>query len=1081
MSMQLLASAITLMLSLMLILFFRQMDKNSRSIEKAKKYGDRVKDEIEGFVKERTQNLRDAAIELDAKLSQAIAAVNRLDSIYNDFMKKSDVLTARSSSIDAIEKNVAGAEETIKTVMDMAALAEKNLARVSQESDFVDSLAKKITDARSELNHISKLMPEMQDSFYKQNREHLQMLEEQLTAGFNNTISAFENRVAGAEKKSAELLEVTSIQLNDLYKKAFTEASKKAQNLGDESFAKLQNQMEMQMQHYKSVLDDRSAALEAEITAGMAENKALAQKFKQDWQEEADKLESSLHSKFSAAEIAFTQRITNLEKGLEKTEADMQNTNRQLDSRLTEFETGLNTRLEKTAAKAAQSLTALSQSADTKFAEYKKQAAYYYEKFDKSIAGIDKLSAEMEKAQESVKDRLLQDFGKHTYTMQEKYNGFEKHFSERANALAGRLQEITEQLNVLREESQAALSEKLHTFETDFASELTRRSDALSGDIQKLRNDVTERLALMGSESESARKDLEDAYKQDLKARLAQTAEEYKGHFAKFKEDIAAIEEGIAKRITASDEALLAYNTQFKNMMDQTKEKAQTYMRNELSGLKLELQESMRQQSVEVENATKEVKNWLDTVKQESGGQLDAAKADFETWKARIDQQLAEMRTTVDEKVANFTASTERAIEGIGSKYTSYYKDFSVKSDEALKLMQQRINDLNAKVQSAEEEFSAQVRSVTETFTRDAEQATNELDKRINNATGEANHSLDNIRELVHGLRSEVEETQHDLFEKIRRDSEQLTETVEEIDKRQNAFITQTRVFDRADELKADLEQNIEKLKAEVTRFEIYRNTMDDLNLKYEKVTHLEEEATQKIARFMGERKNIEILENDFAKLSVLSESMDKKLVELASADDELQRYQVQIRRIEESIADVNTRYDRLEKKGTVLDQTVQSIDAAFEDLKTVEKDIKAVQSKLYTIPPELQDIQEKMEYLISNQEKAEKAREQLDTIDELLGELEGRIEKLHNAREWLAGTETRLQDISKNSENQLKLLADLVKAEKPVNKTEGATTVGTRENVLKLFRSGWTQDAIANALNLSQGEVQLILELAEK
>ena len=367
------------------------------------------------------------------------------------------------------------------------------------------------------------------------------------------------------------------------------------------------------------------------------------------------------------------------------------------------------------------------------------------------------------------------------------------------------------------------------------------------------------------------------------------------------------------------------------------------------------------------------------------------------------------------------------------------------------------------------------------TTLRDAEQLTNELDKRINNATGEASHSLDNIRELVHGLRSEVEETQHDLFEKIRRDSDQLTATVEEIDKRQNAFITQTRVFDRADELKADLEQNIEKLKAEVTRFEIYRNTMDDLNLKYEKVTHLEEEATQKIARFMGERKNIEILENDFAKLTVLSESMDKKLVELASADDELQRYQVQIRRIEESIADVNTRYDRLEKKGTVLDQTVQSIDTAFENLKTVEKDIKSVQSKLYTIPPELQDIQGKMEYLISNQEKAEKAREQLDTIDELLGELEGRIEKLHNAREWLAGTETRLQEISKNSENQLKLLADLVKTEKPVNKTEGSTAVGTRENVLKLFRSGWTQDAIANALNLSQGEVQLILELAEK
>lgn len=1079
--MQFLPSAITLLLSLLMILFFRQMDKNSRSIEKAKKYGDRVKDEIEGFVKERTQHLRDAAIELDAKLSQAIAAVNRLDSIYNDFMKKSDILTSRSSTIDAIEKNVAGAEGTIKTVMDMAALAEKNLARVSQESDFVDSLAKKVSDARSELQRIAKLIPEMQDSFYKQNREHLAMIEEDLTAGFNNTITSFENRVSSARKKSEELLEVTSIQLNDLYKKAFTEASKKAQNLEDESFIKLKNQLETQMQHYRAALDDRSAALEAEITAGMTETKELAQKFKKDWQSETDKLENALHSKFSAAEIAFTQRISNLEQSVERTEKEMQHTNRQLDSRLTEFETDLHTRLEKTAAKAAQSIAALSQSADNKFTDYKKQAAYYYEKFDKSIANINTLSIEMEKAQETVKTKILQEFGKHTYTMQEKYKGFEKHFSERANVLANRLQEITEQLTTLREESQAALSEKLRLFETDFSSELTRRSDNLSGEIQKLRNDVAERLALMGSESESARKDLEDAYKQDLKARLAQTAEEYKGHFAKFKDDIAATEQEITKRITASDQALLAYNTQFKSMMDQTKEKAQIYMRNELSGLKLELQETMRQQGVEVERVTKEVSAWMDSMKQKSGEQLEAAITDFESWKSRINQQIDDMRIDVDEKVSGFTASTERAIEGIGSKYASYYKDFNLKSDEALKLMQQRINELQAKMQNAEQAFSTQVQSVTENFTRDSEQLTNDLDKRINNATGEATHSLDSIRELVHGLRSEMETTQHDLFEKIHRDSNQLTETIAEIDKHQNAFIAQTRIFDRTDELKAGLEQDIERLKAEVTRFEIYRNTMDDLNLKYEKVTHMEEEATQKIARFMGERKNIEILENDFAKLTVLSDSMDKKVVELAAVNDDLQRYQVQIRRIEEGIADVNTRYDRLEKKESVLDQTIQSIDAAFENLKAIEKDIKGVQTKLYTIPPELEDVQGKMEYLVANQEKAEKARQQLDTIDELLSELEGRMEKLHNAREWLAGTETRLQEISKNSENQLKLLADLVKVEKPVNKQEGASSVSTRENVLKLFRSGWTQEAIANALNLSQGEVQLILELAEK
>ena len=68
--MNIISSVIAFALSLVTILLFRQADKSSRSIEKAKKYGDRVKDEIEGFVKQRTENLRNAAIELDAKLSQ---------------------------------------------------------------------------------------------------------------------------------------------------------------------------------------------------------------------------------------------------------------------------------------------------------------------------------------------------------------------------------------------------------------------------------------------------------------------------------------------------------------------------------------------------------------------------------------------------------------------------------------------------------------------------------------------------------------------------------------------------------------------------------------------------------------------------------------------------------------------------------------------------------------------------------------------------------------------------------------------------------------------------------------------------
>ena len=269
--MNIISSVIAFALSLVTILLFRQADKSSRSIEKAKKYGDRVKDEIEGFVKQRTENLRNAAIELDAKLSQAIAAVNKLDSVYNDFMKKSDMLATHFASIENIEKTAGDAEHTIHTVMDMTALAEKNLARVSKESDFIDSLAKKIAEVHNELAYVSKVIPEMQDTFRKQNEESLQTVSERLNGDFDKTITAFENRVASAQKKSEDLLAVTSIQLNDLYKKAFTEASKKAETLEDATFTRLKEESTDRFDRYKHEFDETTASLEKHITTGLSD------------------------------------------------------------------------------------------------------------------------------------------------------------------------------------------------------------------------------------------------------------------------------------------------------------------------------------------------------------------------------------------------------------------------------------------------------------------------------------------------------------------------------------------------------------------------------------------------------------------------------------------------------------------------------------------------------------------------------------------------------------------------------------------------------------------------------------------
>ena len=44
-----------------------------------------------------------------------------------------------------------------------------------------------------------------------------------------------------------------------------------------------------------------------------------------------------------------------------------------------------------------------------------------------------------------------------------------------------------------------------------------------------------------------------------------------------------------------------------------------------------------------------------------------------------------------------------------------------------------------------------------------------------------------------------------------------------------------------------------------------------------------------------------------------------------------------------------------------------------------------------------------------------------------------------------------------------------------------GAPSFGDRENVMQLHRQGWEISAIANALRLSEGEVELIIEMGDR
>ena len=336
-------------------------------------------------------------------------------------------------------------------------------------------------------------------------------------------------------------------------------------------------------------------------------------------------------------------------------------------------------------------------------------------------------------------------------------------------------------------------------------------------------------------------------------------------------------------------------------------------------------------------------------------------------------------------------------------------------------------------------------------------------------------------RATLQEVRDSVEETREKLFQKLQSDTASLSQTLEEIDRKQKAFIAQTKVFDRADELKGTLEADIQAIKDEISRLDVYRDTMNTLEQHYAKIRKLEEEASQKVTRFTAEKKRIDILEADFNKLLGLSETIDRKISELTLSNDDIQQYQIQIRRFEESLTEANARYERLDKKALVLDQTANGVDKAFENLKAIETSLAECKGKLADVPGALAEVKGNIDELLQNKERVSLVVEKLSALDTILDDVEKRTEKMQTAREWLARTETRLDEISRQSQDQLKLLGDLLKDEGSAKKTKGAPPIGIRENVVKLAHQGWKVDEIARALHLSRGEVELILELPQK
>ncbi len=1343
---------ITLILSCTLVIVFRQLDKNNRSIEKVKKFGDKLKEDLEAFIKEKTGKLEESTISLDVEQQRAIAAVKRLESIREDITRREEALLQRTQAIADMGKRVDTYEQTIKQLMEMTSAAEENLKRIASESDFADSLGRKILASRKQIEEISAAIPALRDDFARQNKIVIENIHAETIAGWKETVRDLSVKIESTRSETENILNQTTTGLTALFQKGFAEAAKRADSLEDSSFQKLKEQASERLAKYKAAIEEKTAALNELAREKLQDAQHQLKAFRSDWQSESSALSNALKTETAqalaaaradidslkiavagetaalseslqtetaslsnalktetaealaaaradidslktavagetaalseylqtgtaalsnalktetaealaaaradiarleeavrtdtskAAEIAKTEsariietlrsesereiaalrsdsresvetlrsetfdaldasraellsslssaqkevsssidelrdesqerlssikseiarfvqaaqtkisateqdhssRLASLESSLRDSESAAQERSEtllgglnervsELDSRVASissaieneietFERSVRERLETAVHGAEDSSRAIlnriasmdeSQSASLSEASsrlekeleqvsskisgdfsrasgevqsslslLRSELADRLQRFETHIGDVERLDGELRNRMADTARQVQNDFSGFVQEQQNRYKEFSERFLSSGETLSARMQSLEQGLNELKARAYENVSEKLKVFEDDFFSDLARRGEAITAALDNWKSNVDARLDALTAESESSLKETTARQSVQFKERLSDIAEQYRAQSDRLEEQISAIESELRGRITASDQSLLSFVEQYRAEFEQARSKAAQHAQTELDAHAHSIQEALRRQEREIEQRTKEFAHSMDASRSDAETLIEGIRSDFSAWQAKNEQNLASARALVEDRVAALETSAAESISNIQSSWESSFREFLAGTEDERAALAAQISSLRDAMSKAGEDFNHRSAEALKEFRASYQTMSAETERQIRETGIETDQTLRSLKLMVQEIRETVDQNRDKLFQKLQSDAADLSKNLEEIDRKQKGFIAQTKIFERADQLKVALESDIESLRAEVSRLDVYRDSMNSLEQQYNRVRKLEEEATQKVSKVLSEKKRIDLLETDFTNLMALSESVDRKMAELTVTDDDIQQYQVQIRRFEDSIAEVNGRYERLEKKGLVLDQTVVGIDRAFETLKEFESELQEYRKSMSVMPGELTGLRGDVDALLEEKNKIGTAVERLSTLDSTLSDIEERIEKMQKSREWLARTETRLEEISKQSQDQLKLLGDILKEDGPAKKTKGAPPVGIRENVVKLAHQGWKVDEIARALHLSRGEVELILELPQK
>jgi hypothetical protein len=298
-----LGNILTLGIVGLVLILYRQLDRQNHALNKVHRYADKLKIDLADFVAEKEAAVRDYGISLDVQQKSAKELMKRLQ-------MTNEELALKAAAVAKIDERINAYDSSLEELVRMTGRVQENLNRIREESAFVEQVNKRVGEAKEKFVALDKGLGDIEQRFERENTDFLEKTARSLTAGLESQILDLQAAADGiirrieqgraaidqAEQGRSEQVSRDLKLINNALQDVMEQIASGADQLEAAALVKLREQAQRRILQVQATIEESLKDHQEHAQVQVTEFQAAVTAYIRQWHEDTEAMETQQRS-----------------------------------------------------------------------------------------------------------------------------------------------------------------------------------------------------------------------------------------------------------------------------------------------------------------------------------------------------------------------------------------------------------------------------------------------------------------------------------------------------------------------------------------------------------------------------------------------------------------------------------------------------------------------------------------------------------------------------------------------------------------------------------------------------------------